>query len=85
MTRLRGSRRKGHLNHVRKSQRLGVQGRARGTSRTQAQQVMMVRVTIPDEETRRARVRGLKDVNSHFKAKDKFKEVTETIRYHKQN
>lgn len=46
---------------------------------------MMVRVTIPDEETRRARVRGLKDVNSHFKAKDKFKEVTETIRYHKQN
>lgn len=46
---------------------------------------MMVRVTIPDEETRRERVRGLKDVNLHFKRKDKFKEVTENIRYHKQN
>lgn len=85
MTRLRGGRRKGHLNHSRKSQRLGVWGRARGTSRTEAQQVMMVRVTVPDEETRRERVRGLKDVNLHFKPKDKCKEVTESIRYHKQN
>lgn len=46
---------------------------------------MMVRVTVPDEETRRERVRGLKDVNLHFKPKDKCKEVTESIRYHKQN
>ena len=80
-----GGRKKGHLNHSRKSQRLGVRGRARGTSRTEAQQVMMVRVTVPDEETRRERVRGLKDVNLHFKPKDKCKEVTESIRYHKQN
>lgn len=42
---------------------------------------MMVRVTIPDEETRRERVRGLKDVNLHFKPKVKLKEVTENHKH----